>query len=180
MSDLSNNNIKFDFTNLLDNVNFSYLNDIELQKDWLINLASKDNISNMSSGPAEGGSSMGESSTGGPSTGGPSGGESSNTGGGEGSRNSPIDLTNTQFDEERKKVAAKLRDIYINRPAKAKIILNDPKYADKLSITDHGIICSHIYNTNNVDFKNNIDFNDYGNLVYKGRLTLPFLYFMEK
>lgn len=82
------------------------------------------------------------------------------------------------YDRLRFNTAAKLRNIYVNRPYKVSVLMNDPQYADRINRLDHNIVCKAILDNRSHLYKHLDD--STGEIKYKGIITLELLHILEK
>lgn len=100
------------------------------------------------------------------------GGNSNNSGNGS----NDSGLSPEAFDDLRRSVAAKLRDIFINRPTGARLKMDDINYQDRINAMDHNVVCKHILDTGS-NLRKNIIVKDNGQgaVTYTGYISLPLL-----
>jgi hypothetical protein len=82
------------------------------------------------------------------------------------------------FDGLRRSTGAKLRNLYINRPANVRMAMNAPHYADTINRLDHNVVCRAILDSES-KLKKYID-DSTGEIWYKGHITLELLYILER
>jgi len=176
---------------LLDHINllFHIVNINEIQAELpLINYSSlPDGNSSYPSdlGGLEGSSNPGQSSGSGSNNPGQSSGSGPNNPtqpNGSGSNNAGNGfqgMSQEQFDELRRSMAAKLRNLYISRPTRYNIYLNSPEYSHIITRLDHNIVCKHILDTNSTAYFRKIVICEDNSIKYAGILTLQLLQILE-
>ncbi len=82
------------------------------------------------------------------------------------------------FDGLRRNTGSKLRNLYINRPYKVRMLMSDPEYADTINRLDHNVVCRAILDSRS-NLKKYID-DSTGEIWYKGNITLELLDILER
>ena len=82
------------------------------------------------------------------------------------------------FDTSRRAVGQKLRDLYVNRPARSRIMMTHPDYSDRINAWDHNVVCRSILDAGSSLDRNITLVGDSSR--YKGFLTLELLGILER
>jgi hypothetical protein len=96
------------------------------------------------------------------------------------SRAADFNMNQDDFNNLRRSVASKLRDIYINKPPRVRIYMHDPAYANKIDLLDHNVVCKQLLDTKNSSLLNAVIFDKDGHVKYTGVLSLELLGILEK
>ena len=92
--------------------------------------------------------------------------------------NATTDQEIQNFDLLKRNTAAKLRNMYINRPSNLRMQMSDPEYKDIINRLDHNVVCKAIFDSKSHLWKYLDD--STGEMKYTGNITLELLYIFRK
>jgi hypothetical protein len=96
------------------------------------------------------------------------------------SRVADFNMNQADFDNLRRSVASKLRDLYINRPPRTRIYMHEAAYQDRINLLDHNVVCKQLLDTKNHNLLKAVIFDNAGHVKYTGVLSLDLLAILEK
>lgn len=82
------------------------------------------------------------------------------------------------FDAHRRAVGAKLRDLYINKPSRTRILMTHPNYSNVINAWDHNVVCRSIFDAGSDLHKNIILVNNSSR--YDGYISVELLGILER
>ena len=82
------------------------------------------------------------------------------------------------FEAHRRAVGSKLRDLYINKPSKTRILMTHANYSNAINAWDHNVVCRSILDARSDLQKNIILVNNSSR--YDGYLTIELLGILER
>ena len=109
----------------------------------------------------------------------PEGSDNPNGNANAGSGNSS-GISDAVYNEQRRGVGSKLRDLFINKPPFTRIRMTDPIYSDKISIWDHNIVCRSIIDVNDRFLLKSLQVDENGHIRFKGVISIRLLDILEK
>jgi len=145
------------------------------QESLFINYAQQGGNSSYSGdlGGGPGGESVGSSYPG------PSDGSNQGSNNGNISNIDSLQFTEQQLKDIRKDTAAKLRNIFINRPFQQQIRMDSIAYQDRINDLDHNIVCKELLDTQH-PYKKYLKVDNNGRVRYTGFISLQLLYAIEE
>jgi hypothetical protein len=89
-----------------------------------------------------------------------------------------LDTEVHNFDQLRKDTGRKLRNLFINKPYKSRILMTQPDYADRINPLDHNVVCRSLLDCNSALKVKIIETAD--GIRYNGIVTKELLDILER